>query len=139
LGSSLRWHLKDRYDNAHSFWKKQILGSQLVKMDVDDLRKLNIVKKLGRRIHIVKAVSVLKHRANVMEPLIKRYAGYLGNGSKTVSDTFMSKKSLFIDGIKFSINKSDEHPFVDSREVDSNLGEYHRTRPSTRNPRTYKA
>jgi len=75
LGCSLHWAYKESWSYAISFGKKQIDGSQLVNMDVEDLSKLNIVKKLGHQIAIVRAVEALQQRANIIDQRIEKCTG----------------------------------------------------------------
>jgi len=136
LGFCLGWAFKDCWDNAISFYEKQIDGTQLVIMDVKDL---GFIKKLGHRIDIVRAVKALKHRANVMQHNEEKYAGHLGNGSQTFSNPSMNRSSPFTNGTIFSNTASNEHAFVNSHRIGSHSSKYHMRRPSARNPRSYIA
>lgn len=73
LGVSLNWDRKDWFAYKESFRQKEIDGSQLVALQINDFKKLNIVKKLGHKIAIVRAVKVLKDRpVNLIEIYKKR-------------------------------------------------------------------
>jgi len=67
LGSGCGWNIKDRIANVTSFSSKQIDGNQLVRLGVEDLHKLKVVKKLGHMIDIVMAVNAFKSRLNIIE------------------------------------------------------------------------
>lgn len=135
LGSSLGWDFKDSWANAISFCENRIDGSQLVNMDIKDLCKLKIVKKLGHKIAIVNTVKTLKNRANVMKQGMEKCAGYLGNDSQIV----WNESSPFTKGIVFPNTKYAKLAFQERGKVGHNVGKYHRPRPSAHNPRINEA
>lgn len=125
LGSTIGWELKDSYANAISFCKEKIDGSQLVNMEIEDLCKLNVAKKLGHKIAIIRAVKALKRRSNVME-----------QHSQTVCVWFTNESSPLNNTIVFPNTESAQQAFQERRKVGYN---YHRPSPSKSDPITYEA
>jgi len=135
LGSTLGWDFKDSWANAISFCENKIDGSQLVNMDVKDLCRLKIARKLGHKIAIINAVKTLKNRANVMKQGMEKCTGHLGNDPQIV----WNESSPFTNGIVFPNTEYAKQGFQDRRKAGHYVGKYHRPRPSARNPRIYKA
>jgi len=68
FGTSQGWCNSDTYTYVESFRLKKIDGRQLVCLTPEDFLEMNMVKKLGHKIAIVRAVKELKNSAvNVME------------------------------------------------------------------------
>jgi len=109
LGSILGWGKKDSYDNANAFCKEKIDGSQLVNMEIEDLCKLDVAKKLGHKIAIIRAVKALKHKAHVMK-----------QHSQTVCVRFMNGSSFLTNSIVFRDTKPVKQAFKERRKVGYN-------------------
>jgi len=136
LGSSLHWAYKESWFYAISFCNKQIDGNQLVNMDVEDLRKLNIVKKLGHRLAIVKAVKAIQRKSSIMDQRFAKYNGYLDGGSQPVGVPFLIESYPFSDYLALPKTVSNELTSQNKLKVGWNLGKYQRLRPSRHNPMT---
>jgi len=75
LGGFFKWNWADRLANSWSFIEKKIDGRKLVSFEVEDFKRINIIKKLGHRLAIIKVVKFEFEAFKTREWIMQQYTG----------------------------------------------------------------